>query len=84
MENVNDSSKSHCVDGAIAIAVVILDDFQRASAAEALQRLCGRVFTALLRDIQRVADFTHDRIGEREQVFFRRSNPSNRPQRRAQ
>lgn len=68
----------HRVDGAEGAAFIVLDDFQHAGAAEALERLGGAVLLAVLREMQRMPEEPANVDGKRHQVLLAAAEPLKR------
>jgi hypothetical protein len=79
MQYVNDASKSYRIDGAVRIAVEIVDDFQHPGSVKTFQRFRVRCFGPDLRFPQSTANPSFHLLREAAEVFFAAPDPANRP-----
>src|SRR5260370_23534879 len=77
VEHVRLPSQPHGVDSAKCVTVMVLDDFQDSSAAEASERFRGGVLSAQLGDIECKAHRNPDLLRERAQVGLCAAYPNN-------
>jgi hypothetical protein len=79
MQHVNGSSKSDRINGAVRIAVEIVDDFQHPCSTKTLQRFRVECFGPDLRFPQSTANPSFHLLREATEVVFAAPDPANRP-----
>jgi len=78
VQHVNSPGEAHGVDGAVGVAVEVVNDLQHARPAEALQRLGVRRLVAELGIPQGSADPPPNVLGECPQVVLTAADPAHR------
>jgi len=78
MKYVNCRGKPHCIDRAVGVAAMILDDFQNSGSPEALERLGRRMLPADLSKRECIADLAPDLGGKLPQILSAAADPMDR------
>jgi hypothetical protein len=68
VQHVNEAGELHGVDGAVCVAVEILDDLENSRAAEALQWLCIRMSRPALSGANGKSEDILDRLRHRGNI----------------
>jgi hypothetical protein len=78
VEHIDDAREAHGLDGAVGVAVMVVDHLQHARPAEPLERLGPSGLAAGLSLPQRPADTQSDGLGELTQVIAAAPDPPDR------